>query len=171
MTSMMMRMRISMMMRMMRSEKKWLTGCREYSMAGHDWQWWLPLCQYHTDAPLCHTTPWEVQYKYTNTQIHKYTNDVHSLYKEDKTTHFPWKSLCYLEQTDTGVFINTQEGRNASSYKESPMVQMFFGGWLFFVNVNRKCNLHFFGGLSEQKILIRHHFLLIAVSGLLSFFV
>ena len=115
----------------------------------------------------------------TNTQIHKYTNTqmtVHSLYEEDETTHFPWKSHFYLEQTGTGVFINTQEERNASSYKESPMVQMFFGGsatifvmtFSFFVNVNKKCNLHFFGGFSEQKIQIqiRRHFLLIAVSGL-----
>ena len=57
------------------------------------------------------------------------------------------------------------------------MVQMFFGGsatifvmtFSFFVNVNKKCNFHFFGGFSEQKIQIqiRHHFLLIAVSGAL----
>ena len=26
----------------------------------HGWQWWAPLCQYHTDVfPSCHTTPWE----------------------------------------------------------------------------------------------------------------
>ena len=35
--------------------------------------------------------------------------------------------------------------------------------------MNKKCNFHFFGGFSEQKIQIqiRRHFLLIAVSGAL----